>query len=895
MVTVTSNTKIKIKGLIIFFLVFQGINLYAQRPTSPEQHMGNQQQGMDMSQNVAQINVDDLSDDQIRQYVRAAQERGVSQEQVEAGLRQRGMSEIQVQKLRTRIQNLGRETRSMYFESEKKDEERQSLPSEDHVINILQTKDFEKIQEQKFRSRIFGSSLFGNPSLTFEPSFNMPTPSNYRIGPGDELIIDIWGASEANFIAPVTPEGYIRIRNLGPVYVNGFTVEVARERIIGRLSSIFSGLKGTHPSTFAQVNLGNVRRVKVSIIGEVVQPGTYTVSSLSTIFNALNVAGGPTANGSFREIQVIRNNKTVATIDLYQFLITGEQANNIRLEDQDIIRVGPYLHRIQLTGEKKRLEDLYELKPDENMADLINFAGGFTDKAFTHQIKVRRNTLKERRIIDVSHDQFGQFPLIAGDMINIEPILDRFENRVQIAGAVFREGEFELCNELTVKQLIIKAEGLRGDAFLERATIYRTKDDFSTEVVAFNIREVMNGANDIALQREDLVKISSIYDLNEEYFIEIKGEVRIPGVFPYMQNMTIEDLIMVGGGLMESASNSRVEVVRRFKTENISTGGTVAEVSTFNISKNLRMEEKDLNFTLRPFDMIFVRKSPGYQVQQIAQVAGEVLYPGTYGIKHKTERISDLIKRTGGLTDEAFINGATLLRRTEYNTNNINESYAGKINELKNRNHSISGAREQFIMTESEYFRNQRLARLDNNLRENDTELIYENKRHTMSVLGARDSLLKDTDTRQMDAIGIDLAEILRNPGSKHDLILEDGDILNIPKELQTVRLRGELLYPITVRYDRSNSFSNYVSRAGGYSSHAKKNKAYVVYANGSVDRTRSFLFFKNYPDIEPGAEIIIPSKPERGGLSTQETVGLATGAATLSYLVITIINSLSK
>jgi protein involved in polysaccharide export with SLBB domain len=893
MTTIFMITKPIFKSLIISLLLLNVVCLYAQRnPIDPR--MGNHQQMADMSQNVTQINVDDLSDDQIRQYIQAAQERGVTQEQVEMGLRQRGMPEVQIQKLRARIQSLGRDSRATGFETERRSEMRQPLSNEDHVINILSAPDFQQTQEQKFRARIFGSSLFGNPSLTFEPSFNMPTPGNFKIGPGDEVVIDIWGASEANFVAQVTPEGFIRIRNLGPVYVNGLTIDEANKRIISRLSGIFSGLSSPNPTTFAQINLGNVRSVKVSIIGEVVQPGTYTVSSLSTVFNALNAAGGPNSNGTFRDIQVIRNNRTIANIDLYQFLITGEQANNIRLEDQDIIRVGTYLHRIQLDGEKKRKEDLYELMQNESLADLIAFAGGFTDKAFTHNLKVRRNTLKERRIVDVPYEQFANFPLMAGDMINIEPILERFENRVQIAGAVFREGEYELCNGITVKKLIEKAEGLRGDAFLERATIYRTREDFSTEVVPFNVRELLGGSSDIALQREDLVKISSIYDLNEEFFIEIKGEVRIPGVFPFMGSMTIEDLIVLGGGLLESASNSHIEVVRRFKSEQKNSGGQIADVFTFNISRDLRMEARDLKFTLHPFDMIFVRKSPGYKVQQTAQVVGEVVFPGYYGIKNKNERISDLIKRSGGLTDDAYARGATLLRKTEYDSNE-DAVIAGKMDELKNRRGSMAGAREQLVLTESEFYRDQRLARMVNTTRNNGTESIYESKRHTLQVLGERDSLLTDTEIRQVDAIGINLVEIMKNPGSRHDLILQDGDILNIPKELQTVRLRGELLYPITVRHDDRQKFMDYISRAGGYSSNAKKNKVYVVYANGSVDRTRNFLFFKNYPDVEPGAEIIVPGKPERKGVSTHETVGIATGVATLGYLLVTIINSVAK
>ena len=894
------------KGCVLALLILQTFTLHAQRTPAGtnnqrpgmqqqpgrSQQLPGQLQDLNMTQDVSQINVDDMTDDQIRYYMRVAQERGVTQQQVEAGLRQRGMPDIQIQKLRSRIQKLGRDRQGTYLESERISEDRESMSDEDQLIQILETPDYHLEQEKKFRARIFGTSLFGNPSLTFEPSMNMATPGNYRIGPGDEIIIDVWGASEANFYEMVTPEGYIRIQNIGPVYVNGLTIEEANQRIIGRLSGIFSGLRGANPNTFAQANLGNVRRINVSLIGEVVQPGTYMVSSLSTVFNVLNAAGGPSSNGTFRDIQIVRNNKIIASLDLYQFLLSGEQDTNIRLEDQDVIRVGPYQQRVQLLGEIKRKEDLYELKQNETVSDLISYAGGFTDKAYTHQLRVKRNTLKERRIINVRHDQYHDFSLQAGDMINVEPILDRFENRVQITGAVYREGEYELTEGLTVKELIERAEGIRGDAFLERGTIYRTKEDYSTEVIPFNIRELMqDNGEDIDLQREDLIRISSIYDLHEEYYVEIKGEVRKPGVFPYMGSMNVEDLIMVSGGLLESASNSHIEVVRRFRSDEQNPGSQVAEIFTFNINRDLRLQQQDMQFTLQPFDMVFVRRSPGYQMQQTVQITGEVAYPGFYGIRNKNERISDLIQRAGGMTDEAYIKGATLIRKTEYFEQRLQEQrQIEKLVQLIEREQSITN--NSTPLSEGDFHRSQRLSTIQQNKPDGRDDEVSESKRRRLVTLGRRDSVLLKDNIREEEAIGIDLVEILRNPGSNHDLLLEDGDILSIPKELQTVRLRGELLYPITVRYDRKNNFMHYVSRAGGFSSNAKKGKSYVVYANGSVDRTRNFLFFRNYPNIEPGAEIIVPEKPEKRRMTTQETIGIATGLATFSYLLITIINS---
>lgn len=873
-----SITGIRLFGLIFFMIIFISSNISIS-------------QGLDnlTPQNISQVDVDRLSDDQLRQYLKAMQDRGLSQSQVEVALRQRGMSEAQIQKLRARIQGLGTSSgRTGEFGTEGRD--RQTTPDVDQAISILQVN---KPKTDTLRTKIFGASLFGNPALTFEPSMNIATPGNYRIGPGDEIIIDIWGASEANFTSTVSPEGSILIRNLGPIHVNGLAIDEASAKLTARLSSIFSGLKGANPNTFVQISLGNVRSVKISVIGEAVQPGTYTVSSLSTVFNVLNAAGGPTSNGTFRDIQVVRNNKVIARLDLYQFLMTGEQQNNIRLEDQDIVRIGPFLQRVVLTGEKKRKENIYELREGETAADLIQYAGGFSDKAYSSHLIVKRNTEKERRIIDVPSSEFGAFKLQAGDMMNIAPILERFENRVQITGAVFREGEYQLSEGLTAKRLIEKAEGLRGDAFLERGTIYRTKDDYSTEVIPFNIRELLKeGSADIFLQREDLVKISSIYDLNEEYFVEVKGEISRPGVFPYMSNMTVEDLIVLGGGFLESASNSHIEIVRRFKTNPTAESAQVAEIFTFNISPNLRMEKKDLEFTLRPFDMLFVRKSPGYQVQQTVQIAGEAQYPGFYGIQTKNERISDLVKRAGGLTADAYVSGATLIRQTEYfEQRNDRDAQIAKINDLKRRNGSLTASGQ--VLTEAEYHRRQRLSQISNIEHTGALEDIFETKRETLRELEKRDSLTLGTSVKESEAIGIDLDAILKNPGGKHDLILKDGDILNIPKELQTVRLRGELIYPVTVRYDKRNSFMNYVSQAGGFSENAKKKKAYVVYANGSVDRTRNFLGFRNFPEVDPGSEIIVPSKPERRPLSAQETIGITSGIATLGLLILNLVNNL--
>ena len=855
------------------------------------------------SMDVTQIDVQNLSDDQLRRMSEAMQQRGISIEQVELVLRQKGMSDYQVTMLKQRLQNLGTSTRSgTTADAPSQSRKRQEVVTEEGDLGDFMGDNFTDYFLTNEEEAIFGFKLFNNPELTFEPSMNIATPKDYRIGPGDEVFIDVWGAAEANFMVEVTPEGYVILQNLGPVFINGLTVAEAEQRIKNKLANIFSGLRGSRPNTFAQVNLGNVRSIKVNIVGEVRRPGTYTLSSLSSAFNALYMAGGPSVNGSFRDIQLIRNDEVVANIDIYRFLVDGEQVSNLRLEDQDIIRVGPFLNRVNITGEVKRQETIYEMLDTESLQDLIRYAGGFTDKAYTHALKVRRNTSRARRIFDVQQNNFESFNLKAGDVVNVEPILERFENRVQISGAVFREGEFQLEDDLTVKKLIEKAEGLRGDAFMERATIYRTKADFTTEVIPFNLLDLLKNENkDIPLQREDLVKISSLHDLNEEYYVQIDGEIKNSGTFPYMSSMTIEDLIMEAGGMLESASNSHVEVVRRYKPENAEQfQSKIAEVFTFDISKNLSMEEADLGFTLKPFDMVLVRRSPGYEMQQAVKVEGEVMYPGLYGIEKKNERISDLLARTGGLTPEAYPRGATLIRRTEYYEQKTEDEFRReKINELKVRNELLAKQRSGRDLTEAEQAR---LARIENvTLQGADAQSLEEGfadnsatelRKQRLEELGERDAIDAGANNQQ-ESIGINLEKILANPGSKHDLILQEGDVLNIPQELQTVRMRGEFLYPITTRYDDNFGFMHYVSNAGGFNDQAKKNKAYIIYANGSVDRTRNFLFFKFYPKVEPGAEIVVPRKPERQKLSPSAWVGISTGVATFGLIVTQIISNL--
>lgn len=805
---------------------------------------------------LSSINVDQISDDQIRQLITRMEEGGYTLDQLQAGAISRGMSPSEFQKLRTRIEKVrsesGSKSEKESFQSRSRkskyvnesdldkkaqvsrrmdqgeEETEQQTGDEDLFGTISTTK---KKKEVRPEDQIFGANLFKNKELSFEPSLNIPTPSNYVLAAGDELIIDIWGASEQTYNQEITPEGAVVIRNLGPVYLNGLTIDEATKRLKRELSKIYSGLNGGN--TYLKVSLGAVRSIKVNIVGEAFNPGTYTLPSLATVFNALYAAGGPSLNGTLRDIRIIRNGVTIDTLDLYNFLLKGEQKENIRLQDQDVIFISPYIARAEVKGEVKR-PLMYEVKKEETLADLLKFTGGYTGKAYSSLVKLYRKNGREHQILDVQKEVFDTVKIFNGDLVMIDSVLNRFENMVEIKGAVYRPGQFSIKEKLTLKALIKKAEGLRGDAFMNRAVIYRTKEDYTMDVIPVDLRTLIQSENDIELLREDVIVIPSIFDIRENFTIEVEGEVRNPGTYPFVNNTTIEDVIVQAGGLLESASFARLEIARRIRNNMATnTSNQVAEVFQFPITQDLKLAESANKFFLQPFDQVFIRRSPGYEVQSLVKVEGEVAFPGSYSIANKNERVSDLIKRSGGLTAEAYPQGARLIRILPV--------------DAKERRKALQAIKMQ-----------------------------------------ARDSANFIVELDSVSAIGINLEKILVQPKSKFDLILQQGDILRVPKELQTVRLSGSVLSPVLVRYD-SKKFKQYISSAGGFAPEAKKGKSYIIYANGNIDRTRKFLFINNFPKVEPGAEIIVPKKPDRKGLSPGEIVGITSAAASLSTAIVTI------
>lgn len=843
--------------------------------------------GVHAQTNYSEVRVDDLTDAQIQQLIQRAESVGYSEAQLEQMAAAQGMKPEEVQKLRIRVEKLKKQTGADKKDPKAKtDKKNEFMDDEDDSFersyNDDGTEDTTKTrinaQQRKKKElkdafgnlipKVFGAELFANSDIKFEPNLRMATPKSYVIGPDDQLLIDLTGDNEANYKLPVSPDGKIRLQYVGLIAVGGLTIEQAESKVKSLMSSTYPGLRNGR--TQVAINLGNIRSIKVTLLGEVVKPGSYTLSSLSTVFNALNASGGPNENGSFRKIQVVRNNKVVATIDVYDFLLNGIQKGNVRLQDQDVINIPVYQSRVEMSGEVKR-PALFEVLNTESLEDVIRFAGGFSNKAYTARIKVLQNTNKERKITDVFADDFTKYSPLNGDKYVVEQILDRFANRVEISGAVFRPGQFELENGLTLKQLILKADGLKEDAFLNRGYISRLNSDNTLALQSFDVSKILSGEEqDIVLRREDKITIPSIFDLRDEYKVDIKGEVRNPGKFDFAEGMTLEALIQMAGGFKEGATPNRVEIARRIKNSDAkSVNAITAEVINVSISPDLKILEGAP--TLQPFDIVSIRSSEGYQIQQQVKIEGEVLYPGIYTITRKDERISDLITRAGGLTALSFAEGASLRRPgPEKVEEEIELDAMGKPKNAKDAKLAKEKAKQK---EEEEMQKMANLKRLQGTGANVDTA-----------------QLVKEVKTLGSDLVGIDLERILKKPGTRYDLLLEDGDIVKVPKQLQTVKVTGEVLRPISVVFNPNKSMKSYINGAGGFTYNANKKGAYIQYANGSVDANRKFFLFNNFPKVKPGAEIFVPKRAPRERLGIAGVVGISSALATVAAVLISVI-----
>lgn len=771
-----------------------------------------------------------MSDDAVIAYVQSGMATGRSQKDMAEDLVSKGVTKAQAERIKARYE----QEQASQADAAKVAgvQERQRRNSDGALSTEAGDIDAVSVEVAAPGAKsVFGRSIFRAGNLTFAPSANLPTPVNYVLGPGDEVIIDIWGTNQATIRRTISPDGTINIPDVGMISLNGMTIKQADSYMKKKLGQIYS-VDGDNAKSEIKLTLGNIRTIQVNMMGEVANPGTYYLSSLSNIYHALHRAGGVSRLGTLRDIQLIRNGKVIATVDIYDFIREGKMDDTI-LEEGDIINVPTYDIIVDIAGNVKRPMS-YELKEGETIADLIDYAAGFTGDAYTKNIRMIRKNGSEYQIFTINEPDYATFKLMEGDALAVGAMLDRFENRIEIKGAVYRPGTYELGDEIgTVKQLIEKSEGLKGDAFTNRALITREREDLTIELLPVDIGAIMAGtAPDVPLVKNDVLFIPSIHDLKDLGSITVGGEVAKPGTFVYADNTTLEDAIMLAGGLLESASTVKIEVSRRIKNpESMTQSDTIGVVYTFAF-KDGYVLDGEAGFLLEPYDRVYVRRSPGYVPQTSVSISGEVVFPGSYILTHKEERLSDLVAKAGGLNSWAYVRGARLLRQ-------MNAEEAAR----------LAAAGE-----------------------------VLQNINDNMIVSGI--------DRSRVYSVGIELDKALKNPGGDFDLVLREGDLLIIPEYINTVKISGNVMYPNVVTYDPGMTVRDYVQMAGGYGFRTKKSKSYVIYLNGTVQKARRW----SKGVVEPGCEIVIPQKREKES-KIENILGLSTTAASLGTMIATIGN----
>lgn len=781
-----------------------------------------------------QANAQAMSDKAVIQYAKNGVNQGKSQKQLYQELLLKGVTKDQMLRIKEEYERQQAKTNEVRAE-QKADTQR---------VNPEKRDDSEKAQNNNMREaapvgniKVFGRDIFNNSNLTFEPSLNIATPVDYRLGPGDQLVIEVWGASQANITQKVTPDGYITIPDVGPIQVNGLTVQAASNKIRAKLSKIYSGMGTTNVdlSTDVKVSLGQIRTIQVNIMGEVAQPGTYALSSFSTVFHALYKAGGISQLGSLRNIKVVRGGRTVATVDVYDYILHGRSHSDIRLQEGDVILASPYDALVLVKGKIKR-PMYYEMKRTESIRTLIDYAGGFTNDAYTSAVTVERNDEKERTICSVDDMNYGVFKVKDGDVVSVGAILDRYNNRIEIKGAVYRPGFYELGKEIsTVRDLITKADGLLEDAFTNRAVLHRENLDKTLEIISVNVKGVLDGTEpDITLQRNDVLFIPSKYDLEAKGTVEISGEVYSPGIFPYAENTKLEDLIIMAGGLTESASKVRVDIARRLNDPNSTKKQKeISKMFSFAVKDGF-VVEGDPGFILEPYDQVFVRRSPGYTPKVNVSITGEVEFEGSYALNERNERLSDLIAHAGGLTGFAYLKGARLERQ----------------------------------LTEEEYLQAKELL-----------TMVASNNQ-----ISGNDSIIIPAVSRSY-TVAIDLEKIMSNPHSSLDPVLQDGDAVIIPQLMTTVQVTGSVRKPNSVVYNPDMKLKDYISEAGGYAERARKSGTFILYPNGHIKELGRNASAK---EIVGGAKIIVPQKGR-----SQWNLGTTLSSITTSVSMLAVIASL--
>lgn len=684
------------------------------------------------------------------------------------------------------------------------------------------------IKPVKPEDQVFGRNIFTNKNLSFEPDMNVATPQDYRLGPGDEIIIDIWGASENSIRQEISPDGCITIPGLGMISLNGLNIADAREYLKSELSKIYAD-EGNQ----IQVTLGNTRSIKVNVMGEVMVPGTYTLSAFASVFHALYSAGGITDLGSLRDIRVARNGNTVANVDVYEYILQGKTEGNISLQEGDVIIVPTYEAIVKVEGKVKRPMK-YEMKSDESISTLLKYAGFFAANAYKNSVRVVRQEGRQFSVATVDRDDFASFKVMDGDVVSADSIINRFSNKLEVVGAVYRPGIYEFCENInTVKELLTQADGLLGDAFTNRAVLYRQRENLTSEVLSVDVKGIMNGtAPDVELKNNDLLYIPSIHDIKYSGDVYISGEIKNPGIYPYSDNMTLEDFVITAGGLKDEASLVRVDVSRRIKdNKGTEVTETVGQNFTFGLKDGFIVDGEP-GFVLEPYDQVFVRKSPGYNVQKNVKVNGEVLYEGEYSLNFKNERLSSLIERAGGITAFGYAKGA-------------------------------------------------KLTRVANDDEKKRMEDVLKLMRRELGE-GLTDSLKLELDS--VFTVGIDLEKALAKPGSSADIVLREGDVISVPEMTSTVKINGAVMMPNTVTYMDGENVKYYLNQAGGYSQSAKKSKKFIIYMNGQVERVKA-----RSKKVEPGCEIVVPNKVKKNRFG--DIMGYTTSLASLAMMVASIAN----
>ena len=722
-------------------------------------------------------------------------------------------------------------------------QKRELLQSEMGFLDIDSVAYYNNLMKDK--ETVYGRNLFNNELLTFEPAMNIPTPADYVLGAGDQVIIDIWGASQQSIDGEISPDGFVVIEGIGPIRLSGLTVAKANEYVKEMLGDDYNGSSIT-------LSVGTVRSVKVEVVGDVVAPGSYTLSAFSTLFNALYTAGGISDMGTLRDINVFRGGKSVARIDVYDYIVNGNNSGNIRLQDNDLIVVGPYDAIVSVGGKVKRPMK-YEMKENETLSKLLSFAGNFTGDAFTKNIRVIRKSGREYSVHTVEKDAFASFKLFDGDSIFVDSIVSRFSNMVEVKGAVFHPGMYETGGNInTVLDLLEAADGLREDAFTARAVMHRRKADRRLEVLAVDIEGIMDGrVPDVELRKEDVLFIPSVHDMRGEETLRINGEVNFPGVYEYAENTTIEDFVLQAGGLTNAASMVKVDVFRRiYDAKALAEQDTITQNFSFAIKDGFVVEGEP-GFVLEPFDEVHVRKSPVNSVTMNVTVEGAVNFAGDYAMYSRNYRLSDLINAAGGLSDFAYPEGARLYRKMTDEERAQRESVM-KLSQIQ--------MYEESMRSESDY----------------DITLA--------------DSLMNlKLELGDVYAVAINLETAIKNPGGVEDIVLRESDVLMVPQYTSTIKISGEVRYPITLNYKKGEKLSYYIKRAGGYSDRAKKNGVYAIYMNGGV----SEISRNSSGDIKPGCEIVVPTKNASKKLSTTEIVAIGSSTASIATMIVTMVNLL--